>query len=223
MTYDEVMAELRARSDPARVIAMARYAVPTLGRLGVSVPSIREVGRLAGKDHDLAERLWQSGIHEAMIAASLVDRTKWVDEAQMDRWVVDFDSWDVCDQVCMGLFSATPFADKKIFEWAVRPEEYVKRAAFAMIAGVVVHDKKASDERLACYFPLISAAASDERNFVKKAVNWALRQIGKRNANLLPQAIAVAEEIGQQPSKSARWIAADALRELRARQARAAG
>jgi len=200
---------------------MARYAVPTEGRIGVSMPSIRKVGRLAGKDHELAAQLWKSGIHEAMILASIVDRSKWVDEPQMDRWAADFDSWDVCDQVCMGLFSATPFADKKISEWAVRPEEYVKRAAFAMIAGVVVHDKRASDERIAGYLPIISAAAGDERNFVKKAVNWALRQIGKRNASLLPQAIAVAEEIALQDSRSARWIASDALRELHARQPKA--
>jgi 3-methyladenine DNA glycosylase AlkD len=217
MNFEETMAALRERSDPVRLAGMSRYGIVTGQAIGVSMPLIRETARLAGKSHELAEQLWQSGIHEARIAASIVDRPEWVDEPQMERWVADFNSWDVCDQVCMGLFCRTPFADAKVLEWSRRPEEFVKRAAFAMIAGIAVHDKKASDARLLAFLPVIIEQAGDERNFVKKAVNWSLRQVGKRNAALCAAAIRAAEEIGEQGSRSARWIASDALRELRSR------
>ena len=138
-----------------------------------------------------------------------------VTESQMENWVAEFDSWDVCDQCCINLFRKIPFAYKKIFEWSTREEEFVKRAAFAMIAVLTVHDKKAEDKKFEEFFPLIISASSDSRNFVKKAVNWALRQIGKRNLNLNQKAVEVAEEINNIDSKSAKWIATDAIRELK--------
>jgi 3-methyladenine DNA glycosylase AlkD len=154
-----------------------------------------------------------SGIHEARILASYIDNPNLVTEAQLERWVRDFDSWDVCDQVC-ALFAKTPFAYQKIFEWSEREEEYVKRCAFALLAEKAWYDKRAPDEQFEQFFPVIVREATDERNFVKKAVNWALRNIGKRNRSLNAKAIEVARQIQQIPSKAARWIASDALREL---------
>jgi len=144
----------------------------------------------------------------------MIDEVERVTEAQMDDWVEDFDSWDVCDQVCMNLFDKTPFAWKKIVDWSERGEEFVKRAAFALIACLAWHDRQAEDEKFTVLFPLIKSGAIDERNFVKKAVNWALRNIGKRNVNLNHSAIALAKEIQQLDSKAAKWIASDTLKEL---------
>lgn len=163
---------------------------------------------------DAALKLWKSGIHEARLLAGLVDNPQQVTEDQMEGWVKDFNSWDICDQVCSNLFDRTSFAYGKVLEWTSRDEEYVKRAGYALMAVLAVHDKKAGDEVFLAFLPIIKAGATDERNFVKKAVNWALRQIGKRNANLNKVAIKVAEEIHSIDSKSARWIASDALREL---------
>jgi 3-methyladenine DNA glycosylase AlkD len=216
MTVDEAISELRRVSDASRLSGMARYAINTERALGVSIPLIRSTARAAGKDHALALALWETEIHEARILACLVDRPQWVDEAQMEHWVADFDSWDLCDQVCSNLFARTPFAVAKAFEWAEREEEFVRRAGFAMMCSLAVKSSKISNEALAEFFPLIVAHADDGRNFVKKAVNWALRQIGKRNKELRQQAIAAAEAIAKQPTSSARWIARDALRELQA-------
>jgi 3-methyladenine DNA glycosylase AlkD len=192
---------------------MARYGINPQNTLGISIYELRELAKSLGYDHQLAQDLWGTGIHEAHILASYIDRPEWVSEEQLERWVADFNSWDVCDQVC-DLFDQTPFAYQKAFEWSKRPEEFVKRAAFALVAGLAVHDKQASDEKLAQFFPMIAHAADDERNYVKKAVNWALRNLGKRNRALNAQAIQTAQEIAKSPSKAARWIAADALREL---------
>jgi 3-methyladenine DNA glycosylase AlkD len=177
---------------------------------------MRAVARRAGKDHGLAAQLWRIGIHEARLVASLVDVPAEVTQEQMEAWAADFDNWAVCDSVCGNLFDKTTWAYAKALAWSRRPDEFVKRAGFAMMAWLAVHDKKAADTRFAPFFAAIKREATDERNFVRKAVNWALRQIGKSRPGLRARAIQLAKEIRMIDSKSARWIAADALRELSA-------
>ena len=214
MRYNEIIQRLEALADPAAVTGMARFGIHPENTYGVSIPNLRKMAKEIGKDHALAQELWASGIHEARILASMVDDPKLVTEAQMEVWVRDFDSWDVCDQVCMNLFDKVPLAWQKVSGWSEREEEFVKRAAFALIACFAWHDKKAEDERFVALLPVIIKGATDGRNFVRKAVNWALRHIGKRNQNLNRAAIEAAKEIQGIDSKSARWIASDALREL---------
>jgi len=214
MPAEEILNRLKAVADPDKVAGMAQYAVGGAHTLGISVPALRKLAKEIGQDHQLAQALWASGIHEARILASMIDPPRQVTEAQMEAWVKDFDSWDVCDQCCLNLFRKTPLAHRKAVEWSGREPEFVKRAGFALMATLAVHDKKAGDEVFIAFLPLIKREAIDERNFVKKAVNWTLRQIGKRNLNLNRVAVETAEEIQQLDSKSARWIAADALREL---------
>ena len=168
----------------------------------------------------MAKDLWSSAIHEARILACMIDDPQQITADQLEHWVADFDSWDLCDQCCNRLFRNTPFARQKALAWASRPEEFVKRAGFVLMAVLSVHDKKAANKQFDAFFKHIKAAASDERNFVKKAVNWALRQIGKRNMSLNKKAITVAIEIQQFESKTARWVASDALRELRSENVR---
>jgi 3-methyladenine DNA glycosylase AlkD len=212
---ERLLAELHGHANPANVAGMARYGINSNGTLGVPVPVLRRMAKEAGRDHALAETLWSSGIHEARILATLVDISTEVTARQMDRWARDFDSWDVCDHACHNLFRYTPLAFSKAQKWGHAKGEFVKRAGFSLMAGLAVKDKKATDEQFAEFLPLIAEAAGDDRNMVKKSVNWALRQIGKRNRRLHKMAIAVAEEIAGQDSRPARWIAADALRELR--------
>jgi 3-methyladenine DNA glycosylase AlkD len=214
MRYSEVMQRLKSLSDPEAVKGMARFGINPENTCGISVPNLRKLAKEVGRDHALAQELWASGVHEARILASMVDEPKLVTEEQMEAWVRDFDSWDVCDQVCMNLFEKVPVAWCKVSEWSQREEEFVKRTAFALLACFAWHDKGAADERFIELMPVIVSGASDERNFVRKAVNWALRNIGKRNPNLKKAAIATAREIQGIDSKAARWIAADALREL---------
>jgi 3-methyladenine DNA glycosylase AlkD len=182
--------------------------------LGVSVPDMRKLAKEIGKDHKLALDLWRTGIAEARLVAGMVGDPAKLTEEQMEDWVKDIDSWDVCDQVCMNLFEKNQLAWKKIIDWSEREEEFVKRTAFSLIACLAWHDKKASDEKFIGLLPVIIKGTTDERNFVKKAVNWALRNIGKRNLKLNKAAINTAKEIQRLDSKAARWIAADALREL---------
>lgn len=214
LDYDEIQAQLRSLADPEAVGGMARFGINPENTLGVSIPSLRKLARAAGRDHSLAGRLWSSGIHEARILAGMIDDPALVTESQMERWVRDFDSWDVCDQCCSNLFDKTALAYEKAAEWSARDEEFVKRAGFALMAALAVHDKKAGDEAFSRFFPLIVAQSADGRNFVRKAVNWALRQIGKRNLRLNEMAICAANEVRTIDAKSAQWIAADALREL---------
>jgi 3-methyladenine DNA glycosylase AlkD len=183
-------------------------------RLGVSVPDMRKLAKEIGKDHKLALDLWRTGIAEARIVAGMVGDPAKLTEEQMEEWVKGINSWDVCDQVCDNLFEKNQLAWKKIVDWSEREEEFVKRTAFSLIACLAWHDKKASDEKFIELLPIIIREATDERNFVKKAVNWALRNIGKRNLNLNRAAINAAKEIQRLDSKAARWIAADAIREL---------
>lgn len=214
MEAKEMLARLESMSDPKAVEGMARFGITPETALGVSIPALRKIAKEAGKDHSLALDLWASGIHEARILAGMVDDPAEVTEGQMDDWAAGFDSWDVCDQVCMNLFWLTPFARDKCFEWSVHDEEFVKRAGFALMARIAWSDKKATDAEIEQFLPVIRREATDERNYVKKAVNWALRQIGKRNQALNRSAIETARALKETDSKSARWIASDALREL---------
>ncbi len=214
MQYEDIIQRLKSLSDPEAVKGMARFGINPENTYGVSIPNLRRIAKEAGKDHALAGKLWASGIHEAKILASMIDEPQLVTEEQMEVWVGAFDSWDVCDQVCMNLFDKVPLVWQKITDWSEREEEFVKRAAFTLIACLAWHDKKAPDEKFVGLLPVIIKGATDERNFVRKAVNWALRHIGKRNLNLNRAAIKTAEEIRGIDSKAARWIASDALREL---------
>ncbi len=214
MQYKDIIKKLESLSDPEAVKGMARFGINPENTYGVSIPQLRKMAKEIGVDHDLAQQLWASGIHEARILATMIDRPEMVTEAQMESWVKDFDSWDVCDQCCMNLFEKTGFAYQKAVEWSKREEEFVKRAGFTLMAALAVHDKRAGDEDFLKFLPMIKRESGDARNFVKKAVNWALRQIGKRNLSLNKLAIKTAEEIQQIDAKSARWIAADAIREL---------
>jgi len=215
MRYNDILDKLRVLSNPKAVAGMARFGINPENTYGVSIPNLRKIAKEAGKDHSIALDLWASDIHEAKILASMIDDPKRVTEAQMERWVKDFDSWDVCDQCCMNLFEKTEYAYQKCVEWSSREEEFVKRAGFVLMARLAVSDKKAGNEEFMEFFPIIKREAIDERNYVKKAVNWALRQIGKRNRSLNRTAIRAAEEIQEINSRSAKWIASDALRELK--------
>jgi len=214
MDCQKIIEQLKQYANPKNVEGMVHYGINPEKTLGVNIHKLREIAKAVGKDHALALELWNSGIHEARILAGFVDRPSEVTESQMDAWVMDFDSWDICDGISNHLFDKTPFAYDKAIAWCQRPEEYVRRAGFVLMATLAVHDKKAPDEKLAQFFPYMIRYASDERNFVKKAVNWALRQLGKRNVALCKQALAIAAEILTLDSKAARWIARDAIREL---------
>jgi 3-methyladenine DNA glycosylase AlkD len=208
------LALLHQNARPSELEGMARFGITGENRLGLSVPVMRRIARTLGHDHALALALWDTGIPDARMVAAMVAEPEKLTSRQMDKWAKGFASWDVCDQVCASAFRASPLAWRKVQAWATRRDEFVRRAAFALLASLVVHDKLARDDRFVAALPLIEAAACDERNFVKKAVNWALRCIGKRNPALNAAAIAAARRIRQQESRPARWIAADALREL---------
>ena len=210
----EVVDRLKIKAKPGNLEGMAKYGMAVEQRLGVSVPDMRQIAKELGKNHQLALELWNTGIAEAKIVAALVDDPKKLTDEQMEDWVKDINSWDVCDQVCMNLFDKSPLAWKKIIDWSERSEEFVKRAAFSLIACLAWHDKEAEDEKFIELLPVIVKCADDNRNFVKKAVNWALRHIGKRNLNLNRVAINTAREIQRINSKAARWIASDTIREL---------
>jgi 3-methyladenine DNA glycosylase AlkD len=214
-SVEEILKKLQQEANPANLEGMSRYGINVEKRLGASIPTLRKTAKKLGKNHELALNLWATGYADARILAAMVDEPKVLTEQQMDAWVRDFDSWDVCDQVCMNLFEKTPLAWKKIAEWSRREEEFIKRAAFALLACLAWHDKHAADKNFTDLFPVLKSGTVDERNYVKKAVNWALRNIGKRNLNLNKAALHLAEEIQQLDSKAVRWIAADAIRELR--------
>ncbi len=212
-------------ANPRNVEGMARYGISTANTLGVPVAALRMLARRAGHDHALAQQLWESGIHEARILAALVDEPARVTRRQMDRWAAAFDSWDVVDGVCSNLFDKTPYAYQKALRWSASRREYVKRAGFSLMAALASHDQGASDAVFLRFLPVVVRESGDDRNYVKKAVNWALRQIGKRNRRLNRAAIAAAERVLATGTRPGRWIARDALRELRsgAVQARVQG
>jgi 3-methyladenine DNA glycosylase AlkD len=211
---DSILKRLQSLGNPKAVEGMARYGITARKVFGVSAPELRKMAKEFGKNHDLAQELWSVDVLETRGLAFLIDDPSEVTEKQMEQWVRDFDNWAVCDGCCANLFDKTVFAWKKAVEWSQRKREFEKRAAFTLMAALAVHDKKAADKQFVSFLPIIKRQAKDERNFVKKAVNWALRQIGKRNLALNKKAIQTAKEIQRLDSKSARWIAADALREL---------
>jgi len=221
MNYDAILKKLKSLSNPKALKYLVKYGINPKNNYGISIYTIRDVAKDIGTGHRLAQRLWNSGIHDARLLASMIDDPKQVTESQMEKWARDFDSWDVCDQVCSNLFDKTIFAYTKAHEWTERKEEFVKRAGFVLMAVLAVHDKKADDKRFEEFFKPIKRESTDERNYVKKAVNWALRGIGKRNLALNKKAIAVAKEIKNIDSSAARWIASDALRELKSEKIRA--
>ncbi len=211
---EEIVETLRSLGSPEAAAGAARFGVNVSNILGVSAPALRKLAKEVGTDHKLAGQLWRTGIHDARALATLIDDPAKVTPGQMERWAKDFNSWAVCDAACGCLFDKTPYAWDKAVEWTTRHEEYVKRAGFVLMATLAVHDKQAPDGRFEAFLPCVKQHANDERNFVKKAVNWALRQIGKRNLRLNQLAVQTAEEIRALNTKPARWIATDALREL---------
>ncbi len=217
---DEVqtaVASLRRLADKKTLAGMARYGIPSGNALGVAVGRIRGLAKRMGRDHALAGALWETGVYEArMLTAFVADPAK-VTPKEMDRWCRDFDSWAICDTMCFHLFDRTPHAFAKIAAWSRRREEFVKRAAFALLASVALHDKQTGDEPFAKTLPLIERAASDDRNFVKKGVSWALRGIGRRSPALHAAAVALAKRLSASPQPAARWIGKDALKELTGR------
>lgn len=218
MNVADIVKELKTLGSPANVEGMARFGIVTKKAFGVPAAELKrlakEIKRKVDDRHSLALELWQTGIHDARAVAYLIDDPKQVTEVQMETWAGDFDNWAIVDGTCGHLFCRTPLAYTKVAEWSERDEEFIKRAGIVLIAWLTVHDKKAGDDKFAAFLPLLEKHAEDDRNFVKKAVNWALRQIGKRSLGLNSLAIEAANRIKLQGSRSARWIAADALREL---------
>ncbi len=217
---DEVVKRLKSMANPENVAGMARFGINPENTLGVSMPALRKMAKELGRDHQLAEDLWDTGIHEARILAALVGDPRRVTKTMADNWVKDFDSWDVCDQVCMNLFDKTSFAYEKALIWSGRRPEFVKRAGFALMAALAFHDKDADDAQFLQFMPAIVRESNDNRNYVKKAVSWALRQVGKRNIRLYWKAIGAARDIEEGNSKAARWIARDVLQELTSEKVR---
>ena len=219
MTVDEIVKKLASLGSSKNVEGMSRFGITTKTSFGVPTPILKQFAREVRKQtddrHALAKELWATGIYDARAVAFLIDDPEKVTKKQMDAWVKDFDNWATVDGTCGYLFCRTPFAYQKAFEWAEKEPEFVKRAGFSLMAYLAVHDKKAKDVDIAMFLPVIEKHSDDDRNFVKKAVNWALRQIGKRSLVLNKLAVDAAERINGQDSRLARWIASDALRELR--------
>ena len=214
-TVRRAVAELKRRGLKRNVEGMARFGIRAKNVYGVSKPILDEMARKIGKNHALGRELWETGNHDARVLGALISEPARVTAGQMEQWVKDFDNWDVCDGTCCHLFVDARPAWEKAFAWSRRKREFEKRAGFALAAYLAVHDKFAGDERFEKYLKVIEREAWDERNFVRKAVNWALRNIGKRNRRLNRKAIASAERITKGGTRAGRWIAADALRELR--------
>ena len=214
-TCEVVLRELRSLGEARNVEGMARFGIVAKNVYGVSKPKIDLLARQIGRDRRLALQLWGSGVHDARILAGMIDDASQVTSPQMDKWVRHFDNWDVCDGTCCHLFVFCKPAWQKAIEWSGRKEEFIKRAGFALMAYLAYRDKTAPDASFRNLLPIIEKHSSDDRNFVRKAVNWALRNIGKRNLRLNRAAIRAAEHIRRQKSRTARWIAGDALRELK--------
>lgn len=218
MKAAEVLKKLKSWKDKEKLEGMEKFGINTEKAYGISVYELRKLVKTVKKDHALALNLWKSGVHEARILASIIDEPEKVSQKQMEIWARDFDSWDICDSCCCNLFYKTPLAYEKALEWSFRKEEFVKRAGFVLMAALSVHDKKAPDSVFLRFLHAIKREAHDSRNFVKKAVNWALRQIGKRSSELNKAAIETAREIKKQDSKTSRWISSNALRELESKK-----
>lgn len=219
ITVDEIVDRLKSSSNPKSIKGMAKFGIDPDRTLGVRIPVLRELAKELKKTVEdrqtLARKLWERKIRETMIVAGMIAEPEMTTEKLMDEWVEDFYDWEICDQTCMNLFEKTPFAYDKAVEWSYRNEEYVKRAGYVMMARLAVSDKKADDERFIEFFPDIKRGATDQRHIVKKGVNWAIRQIGKRNLKLNEKAVELSLEIQEIDSTAAKWIATDALRELK--------
>ncbi len=214
-TVEEVIKEMKRVSSLITIESQERFAISSVNSIGMTVPQMRALAKKIGKNHPLALQLWKTKIHEARHIAVMIADPLEVTEKLMEQWLRDFNSWDIVDGCCSGLFRKTPFAYSKAIEWSKKEKEFEKRAGFTMMAMLAVHDKKSADKKFEQFFPLIIKESSDERNFVKKAVNWAIRQIGKRNERLCKKAIEAAAKIYMRGDPSSRWIASDALRELK--------
>jgi 3-methyladenine DNA glycosylase AlkD len=212
-----VLQRIRALENPKAAAEMARAGIQTRKAYGLSMPQLRKLAKELGRDHRLAQELWATGVHDARILAALIDEPDKVSERQMDRWARDFDNWAICDACCQELFWNTPYAYRRALAWTQRPQEFVKRAGFALMAEMAVHDKNADDARLLALLPIIKQHASDDRHYVKKAASWALRQIGKRNAKLHAAALKTAGELKASEPPAARWVGSDAVKELQGR------
>jgi 3-methyladenine DNA glycosylase AlkD len=217
----KILKHLRSLGSPKVAKGMVRFGINSKKAYGVAIPDLRRTAKDirnrvddASLRHAITLDLWVSGVHEARILASMIDDPGHVTDEQMEKWVHDFDSWDVCDQCCGNLFDKTTVSIKKAFEWSSSKTEFIKRAGFVLMATMAVHRKEMPDSVFKKFFPIIIAHSDDNRNFVRKGVNWALRQIGKRNAYLKKKAITAAKTIRKRNSPAAKWIAADALREL---------
>jgi len=221
MDKNEVLRWLKRRGTRRNVEGLARYGIEAKRPLGVSMGTLQSLSKRLGKNHALALALWKSGWYEARLLASLVDDPQRVTRKQMDAWAAGFENWGDCDTVCFTLFDRTPFAWKKVRQWSGSPHEFVKRAAFALLASLALHDKTASDAQFRPLLPLIEEGARDERNFVKKGVSWALRSLGRRNLALNAAALAMARRLAQSKEASCRWVAKDALRDLERPKVRA--
>ena len=210
----DIVSILQSMESEENRSGMSRFGINVERALGIKVTDLRKLARRVERSHDLALELWDTGIHEARLLATMVDQPAEVTKDQMESWAAGFDSWDMVDQACNNLFRKTPFAHTKAVEWSLRDEEFVKRAGFTLMAVLAVHDRDSDDGVFAGYLDQLVKGSSDERNFVKKAVNWALRQIGKRNLSLWKKAMETVSRVGLMDSKSTRWIASDAKREL---------
>ncbi len=214
MDIEQVITSLVRFADETRLENMNRYGINTTQALGIPLSILRPYAKRIGTKHALALSLWNTDIHEARLISTIIDDPTQVTEDQMEQWAADFNSWDLCDQCCMNLFDKTGFVYKKINEWTDRQEEFVKRAGFVLIAVLAVHDKTAADSTFKRFFPLTIKECTDNRTYVKKAVSWALRSIGKRNISLNKKVIQIAEKMKEEKNKTAQWIASDILREL---------
>jgi 3-methyladenine DNA glycosylase AlkD len=214
MKYEEVMAQLKSMGESKNVEGMKRFGIKSENNFGNSVTYLRNYAKKIGKDHELAVKLWESGIRDARMVAACIENPETVSEEQVDKWVRDLDSWDICDHCCGHFFDKTPFAYKKVREWTKSNELFVKRAGFSLIAWLAVHDKKKDDFEFLDFLKIIERESTDERNYIRKSVNWALRQIGKRNIDMNKKALELSRKIQKIDSKTAKWIASDAIREL---------
>ena len=214
MQYEEVMAQLKSMGDPKNVEGMRRFGIKSENNFGNSVTTLRNYAKKIGKNHCLAVKLWESGIRDARMVAACIENPETISEEQVDNWVHGLDSWDICDHCCGHFFDKTPFAYKKVREWTKSNELFVKRAGFSLIAWLAVHDKKKDDYEFVDFLKIIERESTDERKYIRKSVNWALRQIGKRNTDMNKKALEVSRKIQKIDNKTAKWIASDAIREL---------
>lgn len=215
MNKQQVIKQLKSMADPEKItLKEKKYGIKASNALGIYHKDLKELAKQIGKDDALAQELFDTGIYEARLLTSKIHSPKGVTEELMDYWTATFENWEICDSFCMGLYSKTPYAVDKAIEWSAHKDEFIKRAGFAIMAAYVLADKKADNPTYEQFFPIMIREASDERIYVKKAINWALRNIGKRNPDLQQTAIKTAKEILKIDNKAAQWIAKDALREL---------